>query len=112
MSGLGTGSKNSFVNNYAQNPDLKELQELLTEMKLASQANSEWQNNFTIASKELFELEEATKPSEVKANTNTITAIFNEAKKVKDWVGIGLLPAEIATKVPKMIELYHQIFHL
>ncbi len=112
MSGLGTGSKNSFVNNYAQNPDLKELQELLTEMKLASQANSEWQNNFTVALKELFELEEATKPSEVKANTNTITAIFNEAKKVKDWVGIGLLPAEIATKVPKMIELYHQIFHL
>lgn len=112
MSGLGTGSKNSFVNNYAQNPDLKELQELLTEMKLASQANSEWQNNFTVALKELFELEEATKPSEVKAATSTITAIFNEAKKVKDWVGIGLLPAEIATKVPKMIELYHQIFHL
>ncbi|MER0439181.1 COR domain-containing protein [Emticicia sp. W12TSBA100-4] len=112
MSGLGTGSKNSFVNNYAQNPDLKELQELLTEMKLASQANSEWQNNFMIALKELFELEEATKPSEVKAATSTITAIFNEAKKVKDWVGIGLLPAEIATKVPKMIELYHQIFHL
>lgn len=112
MSGLGTGSKNSFVNNYAQNPDLKELQELLTEMKLASQANSEWQNNFTIALKELFELEEANKPSEVKVATSTITKVFNEAKKVKDWVGIGLLPAEIATKVPKMIELYHQIFHL
>ncbi|WP_305952296.1 COR domain-containing protein [Emticicia oligotrophica] len=112
MSGLGTGSKNSFVNNYAQNSDLKELQELLTEMKLASQANSEWQNNFTVALKELFELEEATKPSEVKVATSTITKIFNEAKKVKDWVGIGLLPAEIATKVPKMIELYHQIFHL
>lgn len=112
MSGLGTGSKNSFVNNYAQNPDLKELQELLTEMKLASQANNEWQNNFTVALKELFELEEATKPSEVKVATSTITKIFNEAKKVKDWVGIGLLPAEIATKVPKMIELYHQIFHL
>ncbi len=112
MSGLGTGSKIKFVNNYAQNPKLEEFRELLTELKIATQENREWQNNFTMALQEVYNLEDATKPSEIKAATSTLTTIFNEAKKVKDWVGIGLLPAEIATKVPKMIELYHQIFHL
>ncbi len=112
IGGLGTGSKNSFVNNYAQNPNFKEFQELLTEIKGATQANTEWQYNFLTALNKVASLETTTETNEVKAATSTITAIFNEAKKVKDWVGIGLLPAEIATKVPKMIELYHQIFHL
>ncbi len=112
MAGFGSGSKSKFVNNYAQNPKLEEFRELLTELKIATQENREWQNNFTTALQEVYNLEEATKSSEIKAATSTLTTIFNEAKKVKDWVGIGLLPAEIATKVPKMIELYHQIFHL
>jgi hypothetical protein len=104
-------NKPIFNNSYALNPKLEEFRDLLTELKIATQENREWQSNFTTALQEVYNLEDATKPSEIKAATSTLTTIFTEAKKVKDWVGIGLLPAEIATKVPKMIELYHQIIH-
>jgi hypothetical protein len=101
-----------IFNNYAQNPKLEEFRELLTELKIATQENREWQSNFTTALQEVYNLEDATKPNEVKAAKITIDTIFKKLKDVKDWTAITLLPVDLHDKVPKLIELYHQIFHL
>jgi hypothetical protein len=108
------GSQNTqkvYLNHHINNPKIEELKNLLEEFEDVSTSNKEWQDNFTKSLTELYRLEEAKDEIEEKKSVNKLKKFFNKAKEVKDWVAIGVLPAELATKGKKMIELGESLFN-
>jgi hypothetical protein len=57
------------------------------------------------ALKDLQALENAQTLPQQKESASRLKLFFKKAKDVKDWTAITLLPAEIATKGAKMLEM-------
>ena len=96
---------------YSKNQKIEELKDLLEDFEDVSKANKEWQDNFTNALLEICRLEDAKNEIEEKKSVNKLKKFFNKAKEIKDWVAIGVLPAELVTKGGKMIELGDDLFN-
>jgi internalin A len=108
---LGENNIQTIYNNsYSNNPKVEELKDILGDFEDASKANKEWQDNFTNALLEICRLEDAKNEIEEKKSVSKLKKFFNKAKEIKDWVAIGVLPAELATKGGKMMELGSQLF--
>ncbi|MCD0475988.1 leucine-rich repeat domain-containing protein [Flavobacterium sp. EDS] len=103
-------TQNSYINNYSNNSQIQELKDILEDFEDVSKDNKEWQENFCNALKELYRLEQANDEIDERKSISKLQKFFTKAKEVKDWVAIGLLPAEIATKGAKMMELGEQLF--
>lgn len=101
-----------YNNNYSNNHKVEELKDILEDFEDVSKANKEWQENFTNALLEICRLEDAKSEIEEKKSVSKLKKFFNKAKEIKDWVSIGVLPAELATKGKKMIELGEDLFNL
>jgi internalin A len=102
----------TYINSYNNNSQVQELKDLLEEFEDISKNNKEWQDNFTNALTELYRLEDAKDNIEEKKSISKLQKFFTKAKEVKDWVAIGVLPAEIVTKGDKMIELGEKLLNL
>ncbi|OOG65263.1 COR domain-containing protein, partial [Flavobacterium sp. A45] len=102
--------QNNYINTYANNTQIQELKDILEDFEDVSKDNKEWQENFSNALKELYRLEEANDQIDEKKSISKLQKFFNKAKEIKDWVAISVLPAEIATKGEKMIELCEKLF--
>ncbi|WP_427872016.1 COR domain-containing protein [Flavobacterium sp. MMS24-S5] len=108
---LGNNNTQTIYNNYfSNNQKLEELKDILEDFEDASKTNKEWQDNFTNALLEICRLENAKNEIEEKKSISKLKKFFNKAKEIKDWVAIGVLPAELATKGSKMIELGNDLF--
>ncbi|KAF2338709.1 leucine-rich repeat domain-containing protein [Flavobacterium ginsenosidimutans] len=103
-------TQNSYINNYSNNTQIQELKDILEDFEDVSKDNKEWQENFCNALKELYRLEQASDEIDEKKSISKLQKFFTKAKEVKDWVAISVLPAEIATKGAKMMELGEQLF--
>lgn len=109
----GNGNtQGNYVNHYNSNNDISELKDILEDLEDIAKDNTEWQTIFSNALKEVYRLEDATDKIDEKKSSSKLLKFFNKAKNLKDVVSIGLLPAEIATKVPKMMELANKLFGL
>lgn len=108
--GGSNNSQKTHINNYSNNKDLSELKEILEQLKDSKQVNENWQKNFTEAFMEVCKLEDAKEDKIQIKSISNLQKFFFKAKEVKDWVAIGVLPAEIATKGDKMIELGKNLF--
>lgn len=108
------GKKNTqtiYNNSYSNNQKVEELKDILEDFEDVSKANKEWQDNFTNALLEICRLEDAKNEIEVKKSVGKLKKFFIKAKEIKDWVAIGVLPAELVTKGGKMIELGDDLFN-
>lgn len=101
-----------YNNSYSNNKKVEELKDILEDFEDVSKANKEWQDNFTNALLEICRLEDAKNEIEEKKSVSKLKKFFNKAKEIKDWVAIGVLPAELVTKGGKMIELGDDLFNL
>jgi GTPase SAR1 family protein len=109
---LGKNNSQTIYNNgYSNNQKIEELKDILEDFEDVSKTNKEWQDNFTNALLEICRLEDAKNEIEEKKSINKLKKFFNKAKEIKDWVAIGVLPAELVTKGGKMIELGNDLFN-
>lgn len=109
---LGKNNSQTIYNsNYSNNTKLEELKDILEDFEDVSKANKEWQDNFTNALLEICRLEDAKNEIEEKKSVRKLKKFFNKAKEIKDWVTIGVLPAELVAKGGKMIELGNDLFN-
>lgn len=110
------GGKNNKQQNYHNiyygNDVVSEIKDLLSDLKSSEQINEEWRKNFTDAYVEMSKLEEAEEKEVETKSISYLQKFFTKAKEIKDWVAIGVLPAEIATKGGKMIELGQELLKL
>jgi internalin A len=97
--------QNNYINKYSNNESLTTLKDILDDLHDAAKVNFEWQENFTTALTAIYNLESAKDETEEKIQVSKLKKFFNKAKEVKDWVAITLLPAEVATKGDKMLNL-------
>lgn len=104
-------TQNSYINTYSNSEKIQELKDILEDLEDISTDNKEWQENFCNALKELYRLEQANDEIDEKKSISKLQKFFTKAKEVKDWVAIGVLPAEIATKGAKMIDLCENLFN-
>jgi|GEM_PF-2716367 len=88
-----------------QGAPIDDLRDLLVELEDAVGDNRAWQDNFMKALKDLQALENAQTLPQQKESASRLKLFFKKAKDVKDWTAITLLPAEIATKGAKMLEM-------
>jgi internalin A len=105
-------NQTSYLNQFNDNTDIEKLKDILEDLEDIAKDNVEWQTNFANALKEIYRLEEATDKIDEKKSTSKLMKFFNKAKNLKDIVAIGVLPAEVALKVPKMIDLAEKLFGL
>lgn len=104
---LQMNSKIEIINNN----NFKALKELLLGLGADTESlNSKAQLKELL--KDFRSLETAETKQTQKTYVDKLSNIFKKLKNVKDWTAIGLLPAEIATKGHKMLELWESLKHL
>ncbi len=108
--GEANNTHKTYINNYTNNKDVIDFKEILEQLKDSKQINEDWQKNFTEAFMEVCKLEDAKEDEIVMKSISNLQKFFLKAKEVKDWVAIGVLPAEILTKGDKMIEMGQKLF--
>lgn len=105
-------TQNNYHNQYQDNKIVNEIKDILNDLKTSEQINEDWRKNFTDAYVEMSKLEEAEEKEVETKSISKLQKFFTKAKEIKDWVAIGVLPAEIATKGGKMIELGQELLKL
>jgi hypothetical protein len=105
IGGIGSGfevTQNNTIN--LQDAPIDDLRELLVELEDAVGDNRAWQDNFKKALENLIAIENAQTLPEQKESATRLKLFFKKVKEVSDWVTVGLLPVELAEKVPQVLE--------
>ena len=110
--GGNENKQKNYHNIYNNNDAVKEIKEILNDLKNSEQIHEEWRKNFTDAYIEMSKLEVSDEKETETKSVSYLKKFFINAKEVKDWVGIALLPGEIVSKGEKMLELGKQLFNL
>ena len=105
----GINQTSTVTQNYTQKEYIDDIKILLEELKNYEAEDAEWKKILIKTLDECTRFEEAEVKKEKQAHLTLMEIAFNKLKKTKDWIQIGLLPAEIATKGETMGKLLHQL---
>ena len=101
--------QNNYQNLYRNDPELETLKKIIVDFQKTISNNQELLDELSDALTEIHNLKNAQTVKEEKSAKSAIKRIFDKGKEFKDWVGITLLPAEIATKGEVMIGLWEKM---
>lgn len=106
-------NENKNFSNLSIKIDVKEIQEfeqikqLLLDLKEANFNNEEWQQTLINCLDEINKVDEAEFKENQKKVINVIEKGFQKLKNLKDIIGVGLLPVDLYTKLPRLFELWN-----
>ncbi len=87
--------------------EFNQIKELLLDLEEYNIKNEDWKNALIKCLDEMNRLEVAEDKAQQKTSKSILDRGFKKLKDVKDVVTIGLLPVDITTKLPKLLELWN-----
>lgn len=87
-------------------PEYESIKDLLLDLKEANVKNAEWQKTIVSCLDELNRLEIVEDKAAQKTSLDLIKRGFKKLKDLKDIITIGLLPVDIAKKIPELLVLW------